>query len=284
MAKKKALGKGLNAIFDAEGISPNAMAQIEASIKPNEIIEIKLSDLKVNPYQPRSVFDENALEELSKSIIEYGVFTPIIVRKALRGYEIIAGERRFRASKMANLETIPAVIRDFSDALMMEIALVENLQRENLTVIEEAIAYQNLIKELELTHDSLAKRVGKSRSHITNILGLLKLPDDVIELVNNNTLTMGHARTLSKLEDHAMMRKEAKKIVEGNLTVRDIEKISKKRDVKVNIFHADLEEALSSKLNRKVKITNNQLNISFVDDKDLNNLLDILKLGDKDER
>lgn len=172
--QRKALGKGLEELFHSEPIDFNKVEEkIVSSTPKDEIIMVKLSDLRSNPYQPRKIFDENALEELASSIKEHGVFQPIIVKPSIKGYEIIAGERRVKASLLAGLKEIPAIVREFSDAEMMEIALLENLQRENLTSIEEANAYKKLAETLNLTQDELAKRVGKSRSYITNTLGLL---------------------------------------------------------------------------------------------------------------
>ena len=165
-----------------------------------KIVEISLDELRPNPYQPRKLFDDEALQELCESIKEHGVFQPIIVKRSIKGYEIIAGERRYRASKLAGKETIPAIIRDFTDAEMMEISLLENLQRENLNPLEEALAYKNMIDKLDLTQDELSKRVGKSRSHITNIIGILRLPAEVQKLIASEKLTMSHAKILSKME------------------------------------------------------------------------------------
>jgi ParB family chromosome partitioning protein len=191
--KRRALGRGLEELFNSESLELEKIEErIMESASKDEIVEINLDELRSNPYQPRKVFDEEALQELSDSIKEYGVFQPIIVKKSIRGYEIIAGERRVRASKKAGLKTIPAIIRDFSDEQMMQIALLENLQRENLTAIEEATAYKDIISALQITQDDLARKIGKSRSHITNMLGLLKLPNDVQEMVLHNKISMGH--------------------------------------------------------------------------------------------
>ena len=189
--KRRALGKGLEELFNIEDINYNKIEEkiIEES-KNEEITEIKLEDLRVNPYQPRKTFDKEALEDLANSIKEHGVIQPIIVKKSIKGYEIVAGERRYRASKLAKKETIPAIIRDFTDDQMMEIAVLENLQRENLNAIEEAEAYLSLMNKLDLTQEQVAKRVGKSRSHITNLLGILKLPTKVKELVKENKLSI----------------------------------------------------------------------------------------------
>ena len=201
--KRRALGRGLEELFNIEEINYNKIEEkiIETSTD-EEVKEIPLSEIRVNPYQPRKTFNEESLNELASSIKEHGVFQPIIVKKSIKGYEIVAGERRFRASKLAEKETIPAIIREFTDEQMMEIAVLENLQRENLNAIEEAAAYLRLMKHLNITQEELAKRVGKSRSHITNILGILNLPNEVKELVKDNKITMGHARALSKIEDN----------------------------------------------------------------------------------
>ena len=178
--KRRALGRGLEELFYNEPIDYNKVEEkIITESKQEEIIMVKLDELRSNPYQPRKVFDENSLQELASSIKEHGVFQPIIIKKSIKGYEIIAGERRVKASKIAGLEEIPAIVRDFSDTQMMEIALLENLQRENLNAIEEATAYQKLLETLSLTQEELAKRLGKSRSHITNMLGLLSLPAEI---------------------------------------------------------------------------------------------------------
>ena len=200
--KKRALGRGLEDLFNSENIDYSTVEQkIYEGASNEEIVEISLDELRPNPYQPRKVFDEEALNELASSIKEHGVFQPIIVKKSIKGYDIIAGERRFRASKMAGLEKIPAIVREFTDEQMMEIALLENLQRENLSAIEEATAYKAMIEHLNLTQDELSKRVGKSRSHVTNIIGLLRLPKVVQDMISDNRITMGHARALSKLND-----------------------------------------------------------------------------------
>ena len=205
--KRKALGRGLEELFNSENLELEKIeTRIIESASKDEIVEINLSELRSNPYQPRKIFDEEALKELSDSIKIYGVFQPIIVKKSIKGYDIIAGERRVKASKMAGLTTIPAIIRDFSDEQMMQIALLENLQRENLTAIEEATAYRDIIDALQITQDDLAKKLGKSRSHITNMLGLLKLPLEVQDLVLKQEISMGHARVLSKLENKEDIR------------------------------------------------------------------------------
>ena len=288
--KKRALGIGLEQLFNNENLDLQSFEQhVYETTKKEEIIEIDLKELRPNPYQPRKVFDEKALEELSTSIKEHGVFQPIIVKKSIKGYEIIAGERRVRASKKAGLERIPAIIRNLNDEQMMEIALLENLQRENLTSIEEAKAYESMIENLHLTQEQLSDKVGKSRSHVTNILGLLRLPEQVQELVANKKISMGHARVLSKLEDEDEIIKIANDIVENKYTVRNLEDLTITKEKKVkNVRHnvnktndyAHVEEVLKEKLDAKVKIKDNKIEISFVNVADLNRILDIINLGE----
>ena len=200
--KRRALGRGLEELFNNEPIAYDKMEEKILNQTPKEEIEkVKLSELRSNPYQPRQVFDQEALNELAASIKEFGVIQPIIIKKSIKGYEIIAGERRVKASQLAGLEEIPAIIRDFTDEEMMEIALLENLQRENLNPIEESRAYKKLIDALHLTQEELAKRLGKSRSYITNMIGLQNLPSTIQDKISENKISMGHARVLSKLEN-----------------------------------------------------------------------------------
>ena len=281
--KKRALGKGLEQLFNSENLDLNFEQKIIESTPLNEVVELDLEELRPNPYQPRQIFDEKALNELALSIKEHGVFQPIIVKKSIKGYEIIAGERRVRASKIAGLVKIPAIIKDLTDEQMMEIALLENLQRENLTAIEEAHAYKSLLDKLEITQEELAKKVGKSRSHITNIIGLLRLPNDIQKLVNESKISMGHARALSKLESKEEMTNLANKILNENLTVRDIEGLeSKNKQVKskksVNSEYKYVEDLLRDKLDTKVKIKDKKIEISFTNTADLNRILEILDM------
>ena len=287
--KRKALGMGLEELFNSESLEIEKFeTRILESATKDEIVEIPLSELRSNPYQPRKIFDEDALRELSESIKEYGVFQPIIVKKNVKGYNIIAGERRVKASKMAGLETIPAIVRDFSDAQMMQIALLENLQRENLTAIEEASAYREIINALQITQDDLAKKIGKSRSHVTNMLGLLRLPKPVQDLILTNQISMGHARVLSKLEDFDTIKDLAQKTIEEDLSVRDLEALvdtSFKRTVELkprernsNIEYKYIEQALDEKLGAKVKIVKNKIQIKFSSINDLNRILEILDI------
>ena len=287
--KKRALGKGLEQLFDLENLNTGHMSNFEKQIyedaKGEEVVDINLDELRPNPYQPRQVFDEDALNELAASIKEHGVFQPIIVKKSIKGYEIIAGERRVRASKKAGKKTIPAIIRQISDEKMAEIALLENLQRENLNPLEEAKAYKSLIEKLNLTQEQLAQKVSKSRSHITNMLGLLRLPGEVQDMVTTGKLTMGHARALSKIEDKEQIVKLAEDIQDKGLTVRDVEEkseyVPKKhqtiRKPKNNEF-TYVQDLLREKLDTKVKIKDKKIEISFTNTADLNRILEILNV------
>lgn len=286
--KKRALGKGLEQLFNSENFDLSSMEQrIYDSATNEEVVELDLNELRPNPYQPRKTFDENALAELASSIKEYGVFQPIIVKKSIKGYDIIAGERRYRASKMAGLEKIPAIIRDFTDAEMMEIALLENLQRENLNVIEEALAYKSMMEKLNITQEELSKKVGKSRSHITNIIGILRLPAEVQDMIFNNELSMGHARALSKLESKEQIIEMAHKIVDNKISVRDIEEKTVDGEYKkinqitrkpktTNNEYKYVENLLREKLDTKVKVKERKIEIDFQNVADLNRILEIL--------
>lgn len=287
--KKRALGRGLEQLFNNENLDVAKLEQtIYETATNEEIIDIELSELRPNPYQPRKVFDDEALKELSASIKEHGVFQPIIIKKSIKGYEIIAGERRVRASKLAGLDKIPAIIRDFTDEQMMEIALLENLQRENLTAIEEAYAYKAMIEKLSLTQDELSKKVGKSRSHLTNILGLLRLPKEVQQMIAESKLSMGHARALSKLEDEEKIKELANKIVNEKISVRNAEEltnqeththeIKKTPREKSNDEYKYVEDLLREKLDAKVKIKDKKIVINFTSTADLNRILEIIDI------
>jgi ParB family chromosome partitioning protein len=286
--KRRALGKGLEELFNSESLEIDKIEEkIMQSASKEEIVELNLDELRRNPYQPRKNFDEASLIELSESIKTYGVFQPIIVKQSIRGYEIIAGERRARASKMAGLITIPAIIRDFSDEQMMQIALIENLQREDLTAIEEANAYKNIISALQITQDELAVKIGKSRSHITNMLGLLGLPIVVQNMLLNREISMGHARVLSKLNDPSQIEILAKRIVSESLSVRNLESIvdnSYKRRAPIirqpkNPEYKSVEEALEEKFDSKVIVSDNKILIKYSSKEDLNRILEILEIN-----
>lgn len=284
--KRRALGRGLEELFSIEDINyGNLEEKIMETVHEEEIQELPLNELRVNPYQPRKTFNEESLNELAESIKEHGVFQPIIVKKSIKGYEIVAGERRFRASKLAGKETIPAIVRNFTDEEMMEIAVLENLQRENLNAVDEANAYKTLMENLHLTQDQVSKRVNKSRSHITNLLGILSLPEDVLTLVKENKLSMGHARCLSKLSDIEKINELTKKVLEENLSVRELEALSSGNEIerknkiakspKSNEY-TSLEKELTEYYGTKVKIANKKLIISFENNQDLNRILEMI--------
>ena len=288
--RKRALGRGLESLFDSENLDIEAMErQIYETASNEEIMELDIDDLRPNPYQPRKFFKDETLTELSESIKEHGVFQPIIVKKSIKGYEIIAGERRVRASKLAGLKKIPAIIRAFTDEQMMEIALLENLQRENLSAIEEATAYRSMIDHLHLTQEELSNKVAKSRSHLTHMLGLLRLPREVQDMVVKEELTMGHARVLSKLEDQNKIVEMAEKVVNEKLPVRDLERMTEgnnfERKVKItrrsreeNKDYKYVEDLLRDKLDTKVKIKEKKIEIHFTSVADLNRILEILNV------
>ena len=287
--KRRALGKGLEELFSSEILDYSAVEEkIVNETSKDEITMIKLDELRSNPYQPRKVFDEEALQELASSIKEHGVFQPIIVKKSIKGYEIIAGERRVKASQLAGLKEIPAIIRDFNDTQMMEIALLENLQREDLSAIEEATAYKKLQETLSLTQEQLATRLGKSRSHITNMLGLLSLPTKIQDELNNKNISMAHARVLSKLDNKQQQEELLKQIIEEGISVRELERLTqepqiiktnpqKPREKKENEY-AYLQNELSEKLGTRVVIKKNKIEINFVNGNDLNRLLEYMHL------
>ena len=287
-SKRKALGRGLEELFNNEPIEYGKVEEKILSETPKELIEnILLDDLHPNPYQPRKTFDEEALNELASSIKEHGIFQPIIVKKGIKGYEIIAGERRVKAARMAGLTEIPAIIRNFNDQEMMEIALLENLQREDLTAIEEANAYKKLQESLNITQDELAKRLGKSRSHITNMLGLLTLPENIQRDIQNKEISMAHARVLSKLSDKEQQNHLVNKIKTDKISVHELEDLTSSeqytrknkitKSSKTNEYKF-LEDELSEKLGTKVKIKNNKLEIYFANTNDLNRILEIMNM------
>lgn len=289
-SKRRALGRGLEELFYNEPIDYNKVEEKIITETPKEAITmVKLSELRSNPYQPRKVFDEDALKELAASIKEHGVFQPIIAKKSIKGYEIIAGERRVKASIMAGLEEIPTIIRNFDDTEMMEIALLENLQRENLNAIEEANAYKKLLETLSLTQEQLAARLGKSRSHITNMVGLLALPEVIQQDVSEKKISMGHARVLSKLDNKEQQRELADRIIAEGLSVRSLEELTNSEEkypkthkqVKTKEVSNDykyLQDELCERLGAKVRIKSNKIEIRFVNGNDLNRLLEIMHI------
>lgn len=245
------------------------------------ILEVPLNKIVANPFQPRRIFEQEKIDELAESIKRHGVFQPIILKKTKdNNYMIVSGERRFRATKQVGLETIPAIIRIYTEAKVAEIALAENLQREDLTPIEEAEAYQVVMNNLGITQAELALKVGKSRSHVTNMLGLLKLPKEVQTLLLNKQLSMGNARTLSKLKDEDVIIELANRIVSESLNVRQVEELTKdetktkaiKRKPKRTIYNEE-RSLLSKYFGTKIQISNNKIVIHAKDEEQLENLL-----------
>lgn len=275
----RGLGKGINALFP------------DVDVTEAKVHNIPIEECRPNPYQPRKTFDADAIEELKTSILEYGIIQPLILRKSIKGYEIVAGERRFRAAKEANLAVVPAIIQELTDQKMMEIALLENLQREDLSIIEEALAYKNLLEELKLTQEELSEKLGKSRSHIANTVRLLTLPEVVINYINNGQLSMGHGRAILGIKDKKYIDKVVKKTIKENLNVRQIEKLilalnegkttNKSNAVVKDIFIEKQEEELRDVLGTAVKIQKNKnkgkIEIDFYNDDDLERLLTFLK-------
>lgn len=220
MASKEILGRNILDLIEENKVN----------VQENETVEnLPVSSIRPNPNQPRVVFKRQSMEELAQSIRDHGIIQPIIVRRDADGYTLVAGERRLRASKMIGNATVPAIVRDYNSIYMTELALLENLQRENLTVIEEAVAYERVIKKLGLKHEELARKIGKSRSYVTNMLGLLSLPLGVIEDLNNGLLTMGHARVLSKIDDDELVLLISNKIKREGLNVRQTETLVRQR-------------------------------------------------------
>lgn len=290
--KKKALGRGLEQLFTNNVIDFDSFEEKIVTDNKNDVTLIKLDEIRSNPYQPRKTFNQESLNELAKSIKEYGVVQPVIVKKSIKGYELVAGERRSKAARIAGLSEIPAIIKDFNDQEMMEIALVENIQRENLNPIEEAKSTLNIIKLRNFTQEEFAEKFGKSRTYVTNLLGLLNLPEEVQKMLINKELSTSHARVLSKLNNEFQIIELANKIKKDNLNVRDIEKIVNnvevlkrnpvKREEKEPKFHI-YENIISDKIGNKVKIKNNKIEISFNTMKDLERIMEIFNISIEDD-
>ncbi|WP_028608683.1 ParB/RepB/Spo0J family partition protein [Paenibacillus harenae] len=278
----KRLGRGLDALIPSLSVNDD-----------DKVVEISLSQLRPNPYQPRKTFDEDSIKELAESIKQHGVIQPIIVRTVLKGYEIIAGERRFRASQYCGNATIPAVVRSFTDQQVMEIALIENLQREDLNAIEVAIAYQALIDRFKLTQEELSMKVGKSRSHIANFVRLLSLPTEIKDNVSRGTISMGHARALVGIKDEKMQKELADLTVSMEWSVRDLEEAIQKLDSKQpeektklkqkkrDPYIDHLEESLRERFKTTVKIKQQKdkgkIELQYYSKQDLERLLELLQ-------
>ncbi|WP_283680232.1 ParB/RepB/Spo0J family partition protein [Lentilactobacillus sp. Marseille-Q4993] len=284
--KLSGLGKGIEALFEDNTVDTS---------KEN-VIDVKLDDIKPNPYQPRHRFDAKALEDLARSIKNSGVFQPIIVRQpdpTVEAYELLTGERRLRASKIAKQATIPAIVREVNEEQMMEIAVLENLQREDLTTLEEAQAYDTLMTRLDLTQAQVAKRLGKSRPYIANYLRILGLPQPVKELLDDDQLSMGQARTLLSVKNKTDMVQLAKRAVAESMTVRQLEQaadkingkkgVKKKKTVRKSPFVKASENQLQEKFGTPVAINaaprkkgKGKIEISYDSTEDLNRILEIL--------
>ena len=286
--KRKALGRGLEQLFTNEVINFEKFEKdVVSNAKESDIIEIKLDEIRSNPYQPRKTFNEESLNELATSIKEHGLVQPIIVKKSVKGYDLIAGERRTKASRLAGLKTIPAIIKDYNDNEMREIALVENIQRENLNPIDEAMAYDDIIKMSKMTQEEFAKKFGKSRSHVTNMLGLLKLPEKTKDLIADGKISMGHARCLSKLSDIDKIYELQEKVVNDKISVRELEKLITEENLrKINKItkkelprnYSMFQNIMRDKIGTKVKISNKKIEIPFDSEKDLERILEILNI------
>lgn len=269
--RKTGLGKGLGSLIREENETPKVEVVekiVEKVIeKPAETI-LKLRDIEPNRNQPRKMFNEDALDELSESIKQHGIIQPLIVKKRDKYYEIIAGERRWRAAKLAGLTEVPVIIKDYTDQEIMEVALIENIQREDLNPIEEAKAYQNLIQEYDLKQDEVAERVSKSRTAITNSMRLLKLDMRVQEMVVDERISSGHARALLAVTDGDTQYSLAQKVFDERLSVRETEKLVKgidkpekeKKKPEHDIYYREYEEKLNKIMNTHVKIKNKDNN------------------------
>jgi ParB family chromosome partitioning protein len=279
MINKRGLGKGLGALI------PESEEKLQ-----NSVIELKITEVEPNDKQPRKAFDDQALTDLAESIKEHGVVQPIIVRKIGNAYQIIAGERRWRASRLAGKKTIPAIVKECSNLEVMELALIENLQREDLNSIEEALAYKSLIEEYNMTQEEIAKRIGKSRPAIANSLRLLQLPDEIKEMIAAGKITQGHARALLAIESERKQLDIAEKIISQQLNVRQIEKMAKeakgakKEEKTVDSYQLEikeLEEKLKALLGTKVTILHKKdkgkIEIEYYSNEELDRILDLLE-------
>jgi ParB family chromosome partitioning protein len=280
----KGLGKGLDALITSLHIDES-----------DKVIQIPLAQLRANPYQPRKHFNEDSIRELSESIKEHGVIQPIIVRKVLKGFEIIAGERRFRASQVAGTPTIPAVERILTDQQVMEIALIENVQREDLNALEIAFAYQGIIDQFSLTQEELSAKVGKSRSHIANFLRLLSLPESIKQYVSRGTLSMGHARAIVGVKDDKIKKELAESTISKQWSVRELEEAikmleeppgpekekakqkEKNKDPYINQAEEQLRDIYRTSVKIKAQQDKGKIELLYYSKDDLNRLLELLQ-------
>ena len=289
MTKKTGLGKGLDALLINNVVE-------EEKVHEGEVVQkLKLIEVEPNRDQPRRNFDEEAIEDLSNSIKEYGVIQPIIVTKQDNYYKIVAGERRWRASKKAGLTEIPAIVRDYDEQRNNEIALIENIQREDLNPMDEASSISNIIKLRGYTQEEFANKFGKSRTYVTNLLGLLKLPDDVKRLVEKKAISMSHARVLSKIDDEEKVNELAKKIVTEDMSVRDLERLS--QDVKSDVIvkgtssskkgfdhkYRMYENIIMDNLDTKVRVSKKKIEIYFDGVNELEEILSKMNIKVEEE-
>jgi ParB family transcriptional regulator, chromosome partitioning protein len=276
----KGLGRGLDALFPDLGLDKNSTVE-----------DISVKDIRPNPHQPRKIFNEEAINELKQSIQAHGILQPIVLRKSIKGYEIVAGERRYRAAKAAGMKEVPAIVKELTEAQMMELALLENLQREDLTVMEEAAAYQLIMDKLNVTQAELASRIGKSRPHISNYVRLLDLPPEIQEMIAESKLSMGHARALLGVKPKQKQLEAAEKTAAEGWTVRQLESwirearenVSREtKTVKKDVFILDREEALRERFGTTVQIRQSKsgkkgkIEIEYLSTDDLNRILEML--------
>lgn len=297
--KKEALGKGISALLDniKDDWSKDAKVVLNESIRTQSNIDIPLTQIEVNPFQPRADFQPEALQELADSITIHGVIQPITVRQLdTKKFQLIAGERRLRAAKMAGLKTVPAYVRKADDQEMLEIALIENIQREELNAVEIAINYKRLMEECSLNQEQLGNRLGKNRTTVTNYLRLLKLPPDILSAIKSKKLTMGHARAIINIEDPVAQLDIFRETVQKELSVRQVEELAKYYKAKkpnaagsankndkplLPLAYRKIQDELSTMFSTKVEIKRNknesgELILSFYSDDDLNRILDSL--------
>ncbi|CAH0298284.1 putative chromosome-partitioning protein ParB [Peribacillus sp. Bi96] len=281
----KGLGKGLNAIFNNGEISKDEIVR-----------EIKIRELRPNPYQPRKSFRLEAIEELKQSIMEHGILQPIIARKSIKGFEIVAGERRYRAANEAGLKTVPVVVRELNEQQMMELAILENLQREDLNPIEEAAAYQTLLEKLDFTQEQLASRLGKSRPHIANYVRLLSLPEGIRSYISEGKISMGHGRALLGLKKKELLNPVVDKILKEGMNVRQLEryihqlndtvsretkpKKQEKKDIFIKQRESSLRERLGTSVTIKQSKKKGKIEIEFFSKEDLERILGLIDQED----
>jgi ParB family transcriptional regulator, chromosome partitioning protein len=293
--KKSALGRGLSALLESAetDITASAVSGSHESATLGSVANVSIDNIEANPFQPRTRFESHALDELAESIRQHGIIQPVTVRKMGNGnFQLISGERRFRASQLAGLDQIPAYIRIANDQTMLEMALVENIQREDLNPIEVAISYKRLIDECELTHEGLSEKISKSRSNITNFLRLLKLPAEIQMSLQKGHISMGHARALISVEDPNKQLEIFERIIDEVLSVRDVENLARKakkpktasnEGEAQKLFYQTAKQNIAHNLNAKIDLKflpkgNGKITIEFINEHDLNRLIQLLQI------